>query len=229
MSGGHAGVRGRCGEIRAVVFDLGGVVVKICRSWKEACVAAGEPFHEIAMSPEVLAARKALVRRFEVDAMGEAEFFEAVAGTTGGLYSAEQFRRIHEAWILAEYPGVAGLIDELHDAGVTTGVLSNTNACHWKQLAPHAEIAGHKAKFATPAKVKHLHASHLMKLAKPERAIYDEFARLVSLSPGSLLFFDDLEENVHGARGAGWKAEQVDHLGDTAAQMRGHLRAYGVL
>jgi HAD superfamily hydrolase (TIGR01509 family) len=226
MSGHGEGGRG---EIRAVVFDLGGVVVKICRSWKEACVAAGEPFHEIAMSPEVMAARKALVRRFEVNAMGEAEFFAAVAGTTGGLYTAEQFRRIHEAWILAEYPGVAGLIDELHRAGVVTGVLSNTNACHWRQLAPHAEIAGHEPRFFTPAKVKHLHASHLLKLAKPEREIYDEFARLVSLSPASLLFFDDLEENVHGARGAGWKAERVDHTGDTAAQMRGHLRAYGVL
>jgi len=203
-----------------VVFDLGGVVVRICRSLKEACSAAGVE-HHVEMHDERLAQqRRTLVRQFEVGAIGEEEFFGRVAVTSEGRYTLEQFRAIHEAWILEEYAGVGGLIDDLHARGVPTGVLSNTNASHWRQLAPHAEIAGHRARFETPGKARHLHASHLLGLAKPDEAIYHEFSKRTGFAPPDIVFFDDLAENIDGARRAGWTAHQVDHSGDTAAQMR---------
>lgn len=216
-------------EVRIVVFDLGGVVVRICRSLKEACAAAGVRYHEEAVSPEKMVARKGLVRKFEIGEMEPEAFFAQVAATTDGLYTATEFAAIHQAWILHEYDGVANLIDELHARNIPTGVLSNTNHAHWLQLADHPHLPGHRAKFPTPGKVKHLHASHLLKLAKPDRAIYDEFAKRSGHEPREILFFDDLVENVEAARSAGWKSEVIDHAGDTATQMRGHLQRWGVL
>lgn len=213
-----------------IVFDLGGVVVRICRSWKEACAAAGieyrEAFDRQGTDPAAHAARRALVRKYETGDLDSDAFIHAVAQATAGLYSPAEFRAIHDAWILHEYPGVDRLIDDLHRQGLSTGVLSNTNALHWQQLAPHPAAA---PKFPTPSKVQHLHASHLLRLAKPDRAIYDRFAQLSGTDPARILFFDDLPDNIAGAHAAGWHAHLIDHTGDTAAQMRTTLTHLGLL
>ena len=69
----------------------------------------------------------------------------------------------------------------------------------------------------------------MTELAKPGLDIYHAFVERTGHRAAGILFFDDLEENVVAARRAGWNAEQIDHTGDTAAQIRGHLREYGVL
>lgn len=209
-----------------IVFDLGGVVVRICRSWAQACAAAGLPVRPIPETPEAQRARKALVRQYEVGQITCEEFFDAVSATTGGSYAPDEFRAIHLAWILDEYPGVDTLIDELHARGLATGVLSNTNHSHWLQLTtgPHGP-----AKFPTPQRVRHLHASHLLRHAKPDNAIYHAFAQRTGARPRDILFFDDLPDNIDGARAAGWRAHLIDHERSTAEQMREHLRAGGVM
>jgi FMN phosphatase YigB (HAD superfamily) len=79
-------------------------------------------------------------------------------------------------------------------------------------------------KFPTPSKPKHIHASHLLGLAKPDAAIFHEFARRTGFAPASIIFFDDLADNVNAARAAGWQSHLIDHNADPAAQMRAHLR-----
>ncbi|MBL8991671.1 MAG: HAD-IA family hydrolase, partial [Phycisphaerae bacterium] len=153
-------------------------------------------------------------------------YFERVSASTGGLYAPDEVRRLHESWILGEYEGVSGLIDDLHRAGIATGVLSNTNASHWRQLTPGDHGP---ARFPAASKPRHLHASHLLGLAKPSRDIYRAFERLSGFPPASIVFFDDTQDNVRSAADAGWHARLVDHAGDTAAQMRAHLRALGLL
>jgi putative hydrolase of the HAD superfamily len=71
------------------------------------------------------------------------------------------------------------------------------------------------------------HASHLLGLAKPDPAIYRAFEREVGAGAGSLVLFDDLPENVAAARACGWTAFEVDHAGDTAAQVTAALRGMG--
>jgi putative hydrolase of the HAD superfamily len=208
-----------------VVFDLGGVVVRICRSWQEGTERAGLPFHPEIMDPERLAARKALVRRYETGEIGCEEFFAAVSASMGGRYTPGEVRRVHDLWITGEYVGVGSLIDELHALGLQTGVLSNTNAHHWRQ-----QTAGEHgpALFPTPQRVKHLHASHLLRLAKPQLAIFRAFEQATGFGPGQIVYFDDLAENIAGARGAGWDAHLIDHTQETVPQMRQRLQERGV-
>ncbi len=221
--------------IQIVVFDLGGVLVHICRTWEEGCRAAGLPAHEGWDHPESRDVRRALNTVYQRGGMESDEYFAGLAATARGLYTADEIRRIHHAWTLEEYPGVAQLIGRLHGAGLNTGVLSNTNHSHWARLSPPV---GHPApEYPSLRLIRHMHASHLLRVAKPDAAIYRQFERLTGFRPGEpgsgggsqIIFFDDLEENVDAARAAGWLAHQIDHTGDTVAQMTLILRERRVL
>ncbi len=203
--------------LRCVVFDLGGVLVRICRTWQEACARAGVHSHDDLATPEMIAARRPLRDAYETGRLSCDEFFAAVAATTDGRVSPWEFRRVHEAWVIGEYPGVRDLIAAIHRAGLSTGVLSNTNHSHWQDLA--AGVA---------SLVHHPHASHLLGVAKPDLDIYRAFERASGFEPAQVLFFDDLPDNIGGAGAAGWDAALIDHAGDTAAQMRDALHARGV-
>lgn len=204
--------------IRCVVFDLGGVLVRICRSWPEACARAGVAYHEDLASPQQLAARRTLRDRYETGQIPCDEFFAAVAATTEGLISPWQFRRVHEAWLIGEYDRVRGVIDRLHAAGIATGVLSNTNANHWDALI--TGVAGC---------VHHPHASHLLGVAKPDLGIYRAFEQATGFAGPQILFFDDLEANVGGAGAAGWLAQRIDPDAQPADQMLATLDRLGVV
>lgn len=216
-------------RVTLVVFDLGGVVVRICRSWEEACRAAGVEHRTGMDDPMLQTGRREAVKLYERGLIGCGEFFARVAAKTGGLYEPAEVRRVHDSWLLGEYEGVGTLIDDLHGAGIETGVLSNTNHSHWEIMAGRDEPRMKGC--PTPWLTKHCHASHLLGLAKPDREIYDEFARRAGRAgrTGEIIFFDDLLENVDAARGAGWRSERIDYTGDTAAQMRAYLASHGVV
>jgi putative hydrolase of the HAD superfamily len=56
--------------------------------------------------------------------------------------------------------------------------------------------------------------SHELGLAKPDPAFFREAARRIGVEPASILFVDDNERNVAGAREAGLAAEQWDLAAD---------------
>jgi len=235
-----AGLAGAsAGSRTMVVFDLGGVLVRICRSWEEACNAAGQPYHAEMRDPELLEDRRVISRRHEIGEMECDAFFAAMAASTRGMYNERQVRCIHGAWLLGEYDGVGTLVDDLHHAGIRTGVLSNTNHAHWVRLMPARWHGGREpvgvpdllpaAGYPTLGKIHAPHASHLLGHAKPNLEIHRAFEAAVIVGPEQVLFFDDLADNVAGAKAAGWTVEHVDHTGDTAAQMRAALRHRGIL
>jgi hypothetical protein len=54
-----------------------------------------------------------------------------------GTYSPAEFERIHDAWLIEEYPGVDRLVaDLIASPRVDTAMLSNTNALHWRRQQP---------------------------------------------------------------------------------------------
>lgn len=200
-----------------VVFDLGGVVVRICRSWGEGCRAAGVAHRAEADARLSGPAVRTLVDLHQRGRLACGSFFREVAAASG-THSPGEVERVHRAWILGDYPGVADAIDRIHGAGLATACLSNTNATHWEQLR------------ASPAfmRIGVRHASHVLGLAKPDAAIYRAFERQAGVPAASLVLFDDLPENVAAARACGWTAFGIDHAGDTAGQVIGALRSMGV-
>jgi glucose-1-phosphatase len=218
-------------EIELVCFDVGGVLVRICHTWTDACRNAridvrGEP------SEHADAARRELTNLYGLGRISETEWAERLALALGNLYTPEELINIHDAIILSdEYPGVGAVIDDVHRAGIATACLSNTDHGHWVRVVhrdgDHA-LAG-DPRYPALLRLGSHHASHLMGVAKPDQAIYRAFERATGYAGPQILFFDDHLDNVEAARSVGWLAERIDAEGETAMQLRRHLQKHGVL
>lgn len=208
--------------IELVCFDWGGVILRICRTWDEAVRRAGLPLHEAAGCPDLAARRQGIALRFQLGRLEAAKFFELIATATAGCYTAEDIASVHHAWLCEEYAGVPQLIER---AGrrVRTALLSNTNAAHYAR-----GVSPVGPDFPAIGLLHERYASHLLGLAKPDDSIYARVAVLERTPPPRILFFDDTPENVDAARRGGWRAELIDHAGDTAGQMERHLRTHGL-
>jgi HAD superfamily hydrolase (TIGR01509 family) len=206
--------------VTAVVFDIGGVLVSHVRSWREAHERVGFEWDPFFDSEEFVPHRSRLANLHQVGEIEPADYFVAVAEASGGRYSPTDAELIVRNWLYGEYPGVHDVLDALHAAGVTTAALSNTNPVHWQQMAEaHPSVW----------RLHHRHASHLLRARKPERAIFEAFERETGIMPEGVLFFEDTPHNIEAAQAFGWRAELIDHAGDTAAQLFAHLRRYGVI
>jgi FMN phosphatase YigB (HAD superfamily) len=218
-------------KIGLICFDLGGVLVEICRNWAEGCRAAGLEVRSDSASAEADRVRRGLSISLGKGDLSEDQWAERLSAELGALYSPAELKRIHHAWSQSEYPGALELIDELHAAGVMTACLSNTNHSHWTRLIHHdgeRDLDG-TPEYPAVKRLQHRYASHLLRLHKPEPEIYETFERLTGLPGNSILFFDDLPENVAGARSRDWYAELVDPSRPTIPQLRRFLAAHGVL
>lgn len=200
------------------VFDLGGVVVRICRSWQEGCRAAGVPYRPHAEPLLRTAEFAALLDAHQRGQLPCEEFHARAARLMDGAYTPAELQAVHDAWVVGDYPGMVDAIDRIHCTGIDTGCLSNTNAGHWRQLDRSASLA----------RIRHRHASHLLGMAKPDAAIYRRFEQVTGYAAHQIMFFDDLAPNVDAARACGWRAVQVDPAGDTAAQVLAALTQAGI-
>ena len=198
--------KGAPGAIRAVAFDLGGVLVDVDR--RRACAKLG-------------------VDRLAFDAA----FFHGGAhdDVTVGVLSGEAFlaragerlaRSAHDIRaasqaLVAVMPESAALVEAVR---VPALIWSNTDPVHWEAMEPalpasmRVDVARHALSFVVGAQ-------------KPEAAYYERALARAGLIAGDVLFLDDRVENVEGARALGIAAEPT--LGIEAA--RRHLALYGLL
>lgn len=209
-----------------VVFDLGGVLVRIARTWPEAAALAGFAHVPGADVPGFDACNRTLLADFQLGLLSESEYYQAVVTASAGACCADDARAIVDAWTQSEYPGIGRVFDAIEQAGVEAAVLSNTNPAHWQRLAA---LGGGAPEYPNLLRARYLFASHLLGCAKPDPAAFKALEQATGVSGERLLFFDDVEENVLGARKAGWRAELIDHGNDTPAQLLGHLRNYRVI
>jgi FMN phosphatase YigB (HAD superfamily) len=218
--------------ISLICFDLGGVIIRHCRSWAEGCAAAGLPLHEECNTPEASAARKRLAAAVTQGTLGQDEFYRRMSETTrpaGGepRYTPEHVRAIRHSWLGDEYEGVHEVVGDLMRGPVArgrvrAGILSNTNPAHWARI--ESEPA-----YRTARLIPHRFASHLLRLAKPDPAIFRRFEDQTGIPGPEILFFEDMPENLAAAQAAGWNTVPIDHTGDTAAQIREALTLRGML
>lgn len=208
-------------SIRLVCFDLGGVVIRICRSWLEGCRRAGLPVRE---GIEGLLQREIETRRelnvlHQTGRLDTPEYFQRVSATLDGLYSPDDIRAIHYAWLVGEYEGLSNVIDAIHDAGLETAALSNINPDHWQRMQEYPSVMRLQYRFG----------SHEIGFQKPDEAIYRALEENVNMRGSDILFFDDLQDNIAAARECGWHAVLIDHASPTDVQIRSALQTYKLI
>jgi glucose-1-phosphatase len=206
-------------KYRLVVFDLGGVLARICHTWEE--VAETTRVHCSLLSD----GRTPLTSFPEFDGYQAAEvdlptYLDALARFTG--CDPADALRMHNGILLEPYPGSEELVQDLERSGLGTGCLSNTNEPHWVDLALNN-------RFPAIVRLERKMASHLVGMNKPDPEIFRLYAQTHGVTPQEIVYFDDNGPNVESARRVGFAAFQVDPAGDTVAQMREILAGLGVL
>jgi FMN phosphatase YigB (HAD superfamily) len=192
-------------DIDAMVFDFGGVLVSIdfdltVARWAE---LAGQPFAALRSR---FSHGDAYQRheRGEIDAAG---YFESLRRDLGVALDDAQ---LADGWgrvFVDEIAPTIALLPRLAER-VPLYLFSNTNPTHYAQMA---------ARFGPSlAPLRKHFLSSSMGLRKPERAAFEALARGIGAQPSRILFFDDLEENVAGARAAGLHAVLVRTPDDVA-------------
>ena len=199
-----------------VCFDWGGVILRICDDFHQACDRCGIEQRPLVDDQSQRERRHALVRAYEIGQIGDEAFFEGVSGAMDRVYSPSEIARAHDAWLIGEFPRIAEIVDGLHDARIATALLSNTNRRHWLRRE-HSALG---ECFPVAARVRYSCVSHLVGAGKPDEVIYRTLEERAQVTPGEVQFFDDREENVAGARAYGWSAVRIDPTADPARQIR---------
>jgi HAD superfamily hydrolase (TIGR01509 family) len=204
-----------------ICFDLGGVLVQLVSGWQQAAELAGVAWTaDPASLGPAWARHQDLAHALELGRLDEPSFEAAVKECFPGL-DCSHYWRIFDAWLIRLYPTVPELLADLKRAGLTTAVLSNTNARHWRTL-----LAGD---YAPLTQIDHLIASHLISARKPDLPAYRHVEQVTNTPPDRILFFDDKPENIQSAHAAGWQADLIDPTQDGPTQIRAHLGRRGIL
>jgi putative hydrolase of the HAD superfamily len=198
-------------DIRAVLFDIGGVIVRM------GDITVLGPFNGTNDRAQMMALwlNCANVDAHERGKIDAAEFARRMIETYGIGCTPEEFLARCISWHGDLFPGVEDLISAIHPE-VTVACLSNTCDHHWRNMPAAAALRRLFAK---------QFLSFRMGLMKPEPEIYRAAADELGVRPQEILFFDDSERNVTGARAVGLMAHCVSGIDDA----RRILGDYGVL
>lgn len=202
-----------------VVFDLGGVMVRIRRTWQECAEASGIRLN-LPPDPPVYIWDLDPFNEYQAGGSQIRQYYVRLGELLG--VSPEEAETLHASILREPYPGTLELMMDLHGQETQTAILSNTNEAHWVRMMDASRfpnIAGLGCKVA----------SFEVMLEKPDPRIYRRFEEISARCPAELVFFDDTEANVISARECGWDAHLIDPHGDTAAQMNGVLCGIGVI
>jgi putative hydrolase of the HAD superfamily len=196
---------------QVVLFDLGGVLVDL-GGVEEFGVLVGE-FDEAEIWRIWLTSQT--VRSFERGGCSGDEFAQRMVADHGLSISPGDFLQRFRNWPKGLIHGAAELVSGL--AGhVRPACLSNTNELHWNEQVDAARL---QALFETRF------LSHEIGLVKPDREIFEHVVEDLGCAPEAILFLDDNQLNIDGARAAGLNAHRT--VGVEAA--RSVLAEHGAL
>jgi glucose-1-phosphatase len=193
------------GSADALLFDLGRVVIDIDFGKALACWAG-----HAGCAPADLAARfvrEEAYRQHEVGGIEDADYFESLRASLGIGISDAQFLEGWNAIFAGEMPGIAPLLKRAATR-VPLYAFSNTNRPHVEHFSKaYADVLGH---------FRELFLSSKIGLRKPDAAAYDHVVKAIGVPAQRIVFFDDLAENIEGARMRGLTAVHVTSPNDVA-------------
>jgi glucose-1-phosphatase len=186
---------------KLVLFDLGGVVIdidfhRIVKFWAD---AGKVPMQQLMPLIGPLAPSNEAFHQFERGEISSEQFFEATASRTGLNLTPSEWLDGWNAVFIGEYAGTQELLSQLKREGAHLMALSNINVPH------HFVTTTRFAPLLTA--FERVFYSHEMGLRKPEHTCFQAICQATGFAAKDILFFDDMETNVSGARAAGLQAQ----------------------
>ncbi len=196
--------------IKAIIFDIGGVVLKpksfhpVTQEYAKMMNLEKDRVHEIF---------KKIWYMWRVDEINENEFFDKLTKELKIQADKEKLRKIfYSVWELDE--GTFEMIGKLRK-NYKIFALTNQSRELFSSLSKEYGLSKIFDKIFT---------SYETKLAKPDPKIYEYMLGKTGMKPGECVFIDDKDENVERAGKLGMKAL----LFENAEQTENELRKLGV-
>jgi epoxide hydrolase-like predicted phosphatase len=190
-------------KVRALLFDLGGVVLEI--NFDRVFDAWGARAH---CDPQLIRRRFEFddaYKRHERGELSASSYFASLRRSLELHLSDKDFIAGWNELYVAPVPGMAKVLS-VASRRFPLYAFTNTNPTH--QAIWSTRYASLLAVFRS------IFVSSEIGLRKPDPAAFQEVARRAGFPPSAFMFFDDSLENVVGAREAGMEAIQVRSIED---------------
>lgn len=204
--------RKRVVAIRAIVFDIGGILEITPRTgWDEKWEA------RLMLKPRELRERlRAVWRGGSIGVISEEEV-EKKTGEILGLDGAQVEAFMHDLW--EEYLGTPNAELAAYFAGLRpryiTAILSNSFVGARRR---------EQERYGFGDMCDFIIYSHEEGIEKPDRRIYELLCQRLGVEPEEVVFLDDSEENVVAAQAFGIRAVLFKDTGQAIADIEGCLR-----
>lgn len=199
------------GDIRAVWFDLGGVLVELGAEHHIRSLV-GERFDAAEFWRKWI--HSDVVRAHETGRMSAEDFAHRITDELALGVSGREFLGGFGSWVRGAFPGTLDLLHEVR-ARHEMALLSNTCEAHW----PIIEATG------IPQTMHHIMTSYTLGALKPDHEYFHKVMQATDTAANEAVFFDDNLINVNAARECGIVAFQVRH----PSEARRHLVELGLL
>lgn len=198
-----------------MVFDLGGVLVDVdfrraLRHWSRLAGTSAEALEARFRRDDAYCAHE----RGELDDRG---YFAHLRATLGVGLPDEEILAGWNAVLGEPLPGIEPLVQRLAQ-DYPLYVFSNTNPAHLAHFRPrYRALLSHFKETITSCELG---------ARKPDEQSFRRVAERIGVRPVEIAFFDDLEENVEGARRAGLQAfraaspAEIEAISKFLAQVR---------
>jgi len=178
------------------LFDLGNVLAKRLDDYnlynKLNCKISYEDFLKYWWGDD-------LVIKAHMGLVSDDEHIEALLKFCKSDLSINQFYEIYNSLDISLYDETIEIINELKNKGYKVGLLSNLRLMDYKRYEEQIK----KINF------DYVFLSYEMKCIKPSKDIYLQVINKLNCEANNIIFFDDNEKNVEGAKAVGINAYQV--------------------
>ncbi len=181
--------------VRLVLFDVGGVLIdlqseKARRSLESEygmATAAYEALTRCTYEKEPFS----ITETATIGATGSDEYIDAFRAACRCLVPASVIKQNRESIIGPERAPMIELVSMLSET-VRVAAFTNTIEMHWEMLHD-------RDRFSFPRIVEQTIASHVIGVAKPTKAAFQEVTTRLEIDPAEVLFIDDSKINVSAA------------------------------
>jgi FMN phosphatase YigB (HAD superfamily) len=199
--------------VKALLLDLGNVLLEL--DFRRMLSAIGLPPSATETAAMTGLDRLEIFDAFERGTLGEADFVRALLPALPRPLTFAEFEAAWNTIFVREVEGIGELLKRVR-AKLPLYALTNANPMHMRRAM----------EFPVMAHFHRIFTSYDLGCRKPERCIYEKVCAQIGLESREILFLDDREENVEGARLAGLPAALVFRSADAVLE---HLKAHGVV
>jgi putative hydrolase of the HAD superfamily len=192
---------------KLILFDLGGVLIELTGvprmvELTNGNLTADQLWEKWILSPAV--------RLYESGKIATGEFGAMIIKEFEMDILPEKYLAEFTAWPRGKYPRVNELLNAIKKTH-TIATLSNTNPLHWNRMVNEMDFID---------LFDYNFPSHLTSFLKPDLETYNHVARETGIGPQEILFFDDNELNVRGAKKAGMDGVMVKGTAEAQKYLR---------